>query len=97
MSRADSGNAAEGMASQLKDKANEMVDNLRDMGSKVSDTASEQFQAAKETASEYYQAGRDKAAQWEEQIEAYVREQPVKSLLIAAGIGALFGVIWKRL
>jgi ElaB/YqjD/DUF883 family membrane-anchored ribosome-binding protein len=66
------------------------------MGSQVRDTATEQYQAARDTAAEYYQAGRDKAVQWEEQLETYVREQPLKSLLIAAGIGVVLGVIWKR-
>jgi ElaB/YqjD/DUF883 family membrane-anchored ribosome-binding protein len=70
--------------------------NLRDMGSQVRDAASEKYENIKETASEYYQAGRDKAAQWENQIEDYVREQPIKSLLMAAGVGILLGILWKR-
>ncbi|MDB5324302.1 MAG: hypothetical protein JWN40_5933 [Phycisphaerales bacterium] len=97
MSRADAGKTPEGMASQIKDKASEMVDSVRDTASQVRDTATEQYQAAKESATEYYQAGREKAAQWEEQLENYVREQPVKALLIAAGVGAVIGAIWKRI
>jgi ElaB/YqjD/DUF883 family membrane-anchored ribosome-binding protein len=97
MSRADAGNQTnQGVTSQLKDKATEVASSLRDMGSQVRDTATEQYQAARDTAAEYYQAGRDKAVQWEEQLETYVREQPLKSLLIAAGVGVVLGVIWKR-
>jgi ElaB/YqjD/DUF883 family membrane-anchored ribosome-binding protein len=97
MSRADTGNQAnQGVTSQLKDKATEVASSLRDMGSQVRDTATEQYQAARDTAAEYYQAGRDKAVQWEEQLETYVREQPLKALLIAAGVGVVLGVIWKR-
>ena len=98
MSRANAGgNTPEGITSQIKDKASEMVDSVRDTASQMRDTASEQYQAAKETATEYYQAGREKAVEWEEQLENYVREQPVKALLIAAGVGAIIGAIWKRI
>jgi len=105
MSRADAGNPGDqGIASQLKDKAAELKDkaaemasNARDVGAQVRDAATEHYQAARDAASEYYQAGKDKAAQWEEGIEEYVRQQPVKALVIAAGVGVLLGIIWKRL
>ena len=99
MSRAESGNTPNqqgSTTSQLRDKASEVATNLRDMGSQVRDAASEQYQNIKESATEYYQAGRDKAVQWENQIEEYVREQPIKSLLMAAGVGILLGILWKR-
>ena len=98
MSRSDAGNTADqGMAEQLKDKAAEVASNIRDTASQFRDSATEQFQNARETASEYYEAGREKASQWEEQIESYVREQPLKALAIAAGVGIVLGVIWKRM
>jgi ElaB/YqjD/DUF883 family membrane-anchored ribosome-binding protein len=59
--------------------------------------ASEQFNRMRQTASEYYEQGRQKASEWEGQLESYVREQPVKSLLIAAGVGMLLGMVWRRL
>ena len=97
MSRADAGNAPEGITSQIKDKASEVAGNVRDTASQLRDSATEQYQNAKDAATEYYQAGREKAAQWEDQLETYVREQPVKALLIAAGVGAIIGAIWKRI
>jgi ElaB/YqjD/DUF883 family membrane-anchored ribosome-binding protein len=98
MSRAESGNApGQGAAAQVKDKVSEVASNIKDMGSQVRDAAAEQYENVKEGAAEYYRAGRDKAAEWESQIEEYVRERPIKSLLMAAGVGALLGIIWKRL
>jgi len=97
MSRADAGSTPEGITSQIKDKANEVANNVRDTASQLRDSATEQYQNAKDAATDYYQAGREKAAQWEEQLESYVREQPVKALLIAAGMGAIIGAIWKRI
>ena len=40
--------------------------------------------------------GRDKAVQIEHGVEDYVRAQPVKSLLIAAGVGLVLGILWRR-
>ena len=29
-------------------------------------------------------------------LEEYVQEKPIQSLLIAAGVGLLLGILWKR-
>lgn len=70
--------------------------NIKDMGSKAKGMAQEQFEQLRNTASEYYQQGRQKLGEWEDSLEQYVREQPMKSLLIAAGVGALLGILWRR-
>jgi ElaB/YqjD/DUF883 family membrane-anchored ribosome-binding protein len=84
------------MTDQLKDKASDVANSLRDMGSQVRDVATQQYQSAVDTAQEYYQEGREKAMEWQGQLEDYVREQPVKALAIAAGIGVVLGILWKR-
>ena len=99
MSRADSGNTPQqqqGVTDQLKDKATEMASSLRDMGSTVRDAASQQYQTAMDSAQEYYDQGRERAMEWQGQLEEYVREQPVKALAIAAGVGVVLGILWKR-
>ncbi len=50
----------------------------------------------RESARECYQQGREKAMEWEQELEQYVRERPVKSMLIAAGIGVAVGILWRR-
>ena len=90
MSRISEPNAGEGSATdQLRDKATEVVGNLKD-------AASEQYEHVRDTAEEYYNQGRDRAQQWQHTLEDYVQEQPVKSLLIAAGVGVVLGILWKR-
>ena len=102
MSRADSGNTpnqgaqGQGVTQQLKDKASEVASNVRDMSSQVKEAATEQYENLRDSATEYYQAGRDKAVEWQNQLEDYVREQPLKAVLMAAGVGVLLGIIWKR-
>ncbi len=81
---------------QLKDKASEAGQALKDKAGEMRDAAQEQFQNLRETAGQYYEDGRQRAMEWEQGVEEYVREQPVKSLLIAAGVGMLLGIIWRR-
>jgi ElaB/YqjD/DUF883 family membrane-anchored ribosome-binding protein len=98
MSRSDAGNAPNqgGGASQLKETAGQVASNLRDVGSQVREAAAQQYQQVRDSAQEYYEQGREKAMEWQHQVEDYVREQPIKSILIAAGVGALLGILWKR-
>ena len=99
--------AQKGTVDQLKEKAQEVGQGLRDIGQQAKQAASEQIGQIRDTASEYYQQGREKAAEYYEQgrekameleqnLEGYIREQPVKSVLIAAGIGLLLGMLWRR-
>jgi ElaB/YqjD/DUF883 family membrane-anchored ribosome-binding protein len=50
----------------------------------------------KEAATEYYQEGREQARVWQQQLEGQVRQKPLQSILIAAGIGLLFGMLRRR-
>ena len=42
-----------------------------------------------------YEQSRDAAADFVETARERIREQPVQSLLIAAGVGVLIGIIWR--
>ena len=52
--------------------------------------------AVRETAHEFIDQGRAKAQELTESMEDRVREQPVKSVLIAAGIGFVLGLFFLR-
>ena len=80
----------------LTSKAAEVGENLRDLGSQVRDQAREKYEEFSGQAKEYYDKGRQAASEWEENLESYVKEQPLKALLIAAGVGVLLGILWKR-
>jgi ElaB/YqjD/DUF883 family membrane-anchored ribosome-binding protein len=81
---------------QLRDKATDVADKVRDIGNQATQAAQEQFSHLRENANEYFDQGREKAQQWQHELEEYVHEQPLKALLIAAGIGVVLGVLWKR-
>lgn len=76
-------------AGQLKEKAQEV-------GSQVKAAAQEQLGRLRDTAGEYYEQGKEKAMEWEGNVEEYVRQQPLKSVLIAAGVGLVLGILWRR-
>ncbi len=81
---------------QLKESAQQVQQNLRSIGSQARDAASEKFNDLKQQANEYYDQGREQAQEWEKGLEQYVQEKPIQSLLIAAGVGLVLGVLWKR-
>ena len=74
---------------QLRSAAKEQVEHLRE-------NAEEYYEQGRQMAGEYYDQGRQKAMEWSEEVENYVREQPMKSVLIAAGVGLVLGFLWRR-
>lgn len=93
---------------QLKQSTSELGGHLREIGThakgaagealhQAKDVASEKYGKVRDAAGEYYEQGREKVGEYQGQLETYVREQPIKALLIAAGAGLVLGAIWKRL
>jgi ElaB/YqjD/DUF883 family membrane-anchored ribosome-binding protein len=81
---------------QVREKAGEVAQNIRDMGSGVRDAAREQYDQLRGQASDYYEQGRARAQEWEQGLETYVQDKPLQALAIAAGVGLLVGLLWRR-
>lgn len=84
----DTGSGASAVG-QIRDQASQMAGQVRD-------AAVEQYENLRDTAQDYYEQGRQKAQERQHSLEDYVHEQPMKALLIAAGVGVLLGIIWKK-
>jgi ElaB/YqjD/DUF883 family membrane-anchored ribosome-binding protein len=99
MSRMDDsgtqGGADQGQG-QMRDTAAQVQENLRNLGGQVRDAATQQYGQLRDQAADYYEQGRQRATEMEQSLEQYVHEKPIQSLLIAAGVGMLLGVLWKR-
>ena len=98
MSRMGDANAGQAAGSQtnLGETASQVGQNLRELGTQARDVASEKYTQLRDQASDYYQQGRERATEWEQNLETYVQEKPIQAVLMAAGIGVLLGLLWKR-
>lgn len=69
---------------------------LQEMGAIVKDAAQEKFAELRQDASECCENGQDQVRDVVTTVEEYVRKQPLKSILISAAVGLLFGRYWLR-
>ena len=81
---------------QLGKQAKEVTEDVQKMGGTVRDAAQEKLGQVGEKASEYYELGRDKAHGVACACEQFVRQRPLRSVLLAAGIGWVLGRFWMR-
>jgi len=81
---------------RLGKKARTVTKDLQEMGEIAKDAARETLGQLRENASEYCEVGQDKVQQAGRSFEQYVQERPIKSILIATGIGLLLGRFWMR-
>jgi ElaB/YqjD/DUF883 family membrane-anchored ribosome-binding protein len=81
---------------RLGEQAMEMKKDLHEMGATVRDAAQQKLGQAGEKASEYCEHGRDKVHGVACAYKQLLRERPLSSVLVAAGIGWLFGRFWKH-
>jgi len=67
-----------------------------EIGNEMREQAQDLMAQGKEVATEYYEEGRNQVLAWQQQLENQVREKPLQSLLVAAGVGLLFGLLRRR-
>ncbi len=96
MSRMNEGSEKSAPAGDLKQSAQQVGQNLRDLGGQARDAATQQYDQLRDQATEYYEQGRERAREMEQSLEQYVQEKPIQSLAIAAGVGLVLGILWKR-
>lgn len=91
--RADSGNVAESKGqhdSSLKEAASAV-------GQKVGELGQQAREAAAEKLGEIREQAQEKASEWKHSLEEFIREKPLQSILIAAGLGAALTILCKRI
>ena len=77
-------------------KARTVTQDIQELGGMAREMAQEKVEQLRASASEYCEEGRDKVQQVERSVEQFIRQQPLKSILIAAGVGMLLGGLWMR-
>lgn len=72
---------------------NQAMDTVENQYDAASEKTSEFVDTVKERAAKTYSDAKEKAVMAKEKTDKYVRENPEKSLLIAAGAGALVAMV----
>jgi ElaB/YqjD/DUF883 family membrane-anchored ribosome-binding protein len=68
----------------------------QESATQVRDKAQEVSAQVRETAADSYGQGREQIAQVGQSLEEYIREKPLPSMLMAAGIGMIIAFLWKH-
>jgi ElaB/YqjD/DUF883 family membrane-anchored ribosome-binding protein len=69
---------------------------MQDTAKEMRDQAQELMTQGKEVATESYKEGRNQVLAWQQHLEKQVREKPLQSVLIAAGIGLLYALLRRQ-
>lgn len=80
----------------VKRQFENVVESVRDLGVETKRAAQDGMQQARSTMDSYVRKGQKRAQVMERSFEDRVREQPIKALLVASGIGLLCGLIFRR-
>ena len=81
---------------RLRKQAKQVRKGLREMRFTAKDAARETLEHIRENGSQRYALGRGKVHQAESAIEHFIQRRPLKSVLIAAGVGVVLGGYWLR-
>jgi ElaB/YqjD/DUF883 family membrane-anchored ribosome-binding protein len=90
------GNHMATTSKRLGKQAKAVTEDLQEMGATARDAAKEKLGQVGEIAAEYREQGQERVHGVLCACEQYLRERPLTSVLLAGGIGWLFGRFWKH-
>lgn len=83
-------------ARRLHSTVGDVRRDVQELGQAAKGAAQEQLHHVKEKAADYMEQSRDKLMGLEVSMESHLREQPLKSMLIACGVGFALGLFLRR-
>jgi ElaB/YqjD/DUF883 family membrane-anchored ribosome-binding protein len=81
---------------RLRKQAKQLTKDLREIRGTAKEAAQEQLRQIRENGSVRYDQGRGKVHRAERAVEHFIQRCPLKSVLIAAGVGLVLGGFWFR-
>jgi len=81
---------------KLRNPATAIQEDLELLGQAAKELTTDSMDYLKSNLTGVYRKGRDKVVNAEENIGTYIKTNPLKALLIAAGVGMLFGLMKRR-
>jgi len=79
-----------------KEKVSDLRDSVSEQAAELRDATSRKAEDLRAQAGDMYEEGRQRAFDFERTLEQRIREKPLQSVAIAAGVGILLGMIWNR-
>jgi ElaB/YqjD/DUF883 family membrane-anchored ribosome-binding protein len=88
------------LGAQGQERAQELGAQVRnwtqEVGGQLKEGAQEAVRQAETSASQLSAQGREAVGQLEKTLEDYVRAKPLQSLMIAAGVGVMVALLWRK-
>jgi ElaB/YqjD/DUF883 family membrane-anchored ribosome-binding protein len=84
-----------GALSDLSQQSQKIVEDVKDLGQIARSTASRGADELQQKGRDLAATARERAGKYEDRALEYIQQRPMKSVLMALGIGALFG-LWMR-
>lgn len=72
------------------------AESLRMSYAHAKDAARKAYENVKGHATDCCEVGKEKATDYRETVEGQIRDNPMRSVLIAAGVGLLLGMMFRR-
>ncbi|GEM_PF-1007822 len=83
-------------ATEFREKVTALGGDVEELSKITKELASDTVSLLRENTSGYYENGKKKAMQLEKNFETMIRENPVRSLMFATGVGLFVGILWHR-
>ena len=83
-------------ANDLQDAAGAKIENIRQAAEQKADEFRETAEGKVQEFRGAAQQATFQAKSWQAEVEAYVRDSPIKAVLVALGAGFLFGFLLRR-
>lgn len=87
---------AESATERLVEQGKTVREDMKELGDLAREAAAEKLAEARRYADGYMQDRKERVGEVEDKLVTAIREKPIQSVLIAAGAGALFGMLFLR-
>jgi ElaB/YqjD/DUF883 family membrane-anchored ribosome-binding protein len=80
----------------MERKVGQLGEELSEIATLAADVGKDHLHRLRDAATQNYQHAKEQLVTWEEGLESYIRSRPIKSLLLAAAVGACFALFMRR-
>ena len=83
-------------ADELRNQMSKVGEDISELGSTAREAAQEKIAHVRGTMADYYKQGKTKAQELEHTVEDQIRAHPIQAVLVAAGVGLVIGLLFRR-